>query len=78
MVINKLGTNGAELIKHERSDKDADWLRFTSVLALSYQAVCIGFNSKALKKSLRLLFVLFALTPVMAVVVLIEMMKEKL
>ena len=49
------------------------------VLALMISGGMVAFNGKALKKksSFRL-FVLFALTPVMAVMVLIEMMKEKL
>lgn len=49
------------------------------VLALMISGGMVAFNGKALKKksSFRL-FVLFALAPVMAVMVLIEMMKEKL
>lgn len=49
------------------------------VLALIISGGMVAFNSKALKKKSPFkLFVLFALTPVMVVVVLIEMMKEKL
>lgn len=48
-------------------------------LALIISGSMVAFNSKALrKKSPFKLFVLFALTPVMAVMVLIEMMKEKI
>lgn len=48
-------------------------------LALIISGGMVAFNSKALKKKSPFkLFVLFALTPVMVVVVLIEMMKEKL
>lgn len=49
------------------------------VLALIISGGMVAFNSKALrKKSPFRLFVLFALTPVMAIMVLIEMMKERL
>lgn len=48
------------------------------VLALLISSSMVAFNSKALKKKSPFkLFVLFALTPVMAVMTIVEIIKEK-